>query len=85
MTPPRASVDDLPDVTDPTIRAMVLRNHEPEETWTYGGQVYVHCATCWKDWPCPSRIAAWEAEKQAFREAVRRVDREKPKRWRWWF
>jgi hypothetical protein len=73
---------DIPDVTDPTIRAMVLRNHEPEESWTVSGQVSVHCATCGRDWPCPSRNAAWEAEKQALREAIQRHTSRR--RLRWW-
>jgi len=58
---------DLPDVTDPDIRAMVLRHHQPEETWigSYGAGVVgvsVCCATCWQEWPCPSIKAAREAD-----------------------
>jgi hypothetical protein len=58
---------DLPDVTDPDIRAMVLRNHQPAETWigkseTSAALVIVRCATCWQPWPCPSILAARAAE-----------------------
>jgi hypothetical protein len=86
-----AELSDIPDVTDPDVRAMVLRNHEPEEAWTYGGRVDVHCAACCKPWPCPSRQAAWEAEKEAIRQSVLRIERPDPgrperlRRRRWWF
>jgi hypothetical protein len=63
----------LPDISDPDIRRMVLRDHEPEETWSVGGQLLsVHCGTCYHSWPCPSRQAAWKAEQSAVREALRR-------------
>ena len=57
---------DLPDVTDPDIRAMVLRDHEPEEIWLRGGDspqlLPIRCATCWQHWPCPAITAAREAD-----------------------
>jgi len=53
----------IPDVSDPDIREMVLRDHEPKEAWTLGGQlVSVHCDTCFRPWPCPSIKAARAAE-----------------------
>jgi hypothetical protein len=66
-------VTNLPDVTDPTIRAMVLRDHEPEETWSAEGRLLsVHCRTCYQHWPCPAHKAAWEAERVAMREVLDR-------------
>lgn len=58
---------DLPDVSDPDIRQMVLRNHEPEEMWignfaTGDRIVSVYCRTCWSSWPCPAVQAAREAD-----------------------
>ena len=65
----------LPDVSDPEIRRMVLTNHEPTEDWSVDGKLLsVHCGTCYQHWPCPSRQAAWEAEKQAGREVMARID-----------
>lgn len=67
--------ENVPDVSDSDIRRMVLRNHEPDETWSADGKLLsVHCAACYQSWPCPSRQAAWEAEKQAGREAMAWAD-----------
>jgi len=58
-------MNDLPDVTDPDIRAMVLRDHQPEETWIRwpaSASVSVYCGTCFGEWPCPSIKAAREYE-----------------------
>lgn len=50
---------DIPNVEDPDIRAMVLRDHQPEEVWSMGGgPLSVHCRVCWHNWPCPSIEAA---------------------------
>jgi bacterioferritin-associated ferredoxin len=52
----------IPDVSDPDIRQMVLRGHEPEELWSAEGSlVSVHCGKCFASWPCPSIQAAREA------------------------
>lgn len=49
----------IPDVTDPDILEMVLRDHAPDETWTIDGTlISVHCGACFKPWPCPSIQAA---------------------------
>jgi hypothetical protein len=49
----------IPDVSDPDIREMVLRDHEPEEFWGLGGVlISVHCEACYRPWPCPSIKAA---------------------------
>jgi len=59
------SETDVPDVSDPDIRAMVFRDHEPTEQWLGppgGRRCFVHCATCRHDWPCPSIKAAKAAE-----------------------
>jgi hypothetical protein len=60
--------EQLPDVSDPDIREMVLSNHRPYEAWKtddpkQGSELLgVICATCRKDWPCPSIQAAREAK-----------------------
>jgi hypothetical protein len=46
---------ELPDVTDPDIRAMVLRDHGSK-------LISVNCRACWQDWPCPSILVAREYE-----------------------
>jgi hypothetical protein len=52
----------LPDVSDPDVREMVLRNHEPEEAWLADGRlVSVYCRACTGVWPCPSIQAARKA------------------------
>jgi hypothetical protein len=53
-------------LTDPDVRAMARRNHQPDEMWTFGGDVMVICETCKKDWRCPTRLAldAWEREEK---------------------
>ena len=53
----------IPDVNDPDVRRMVLRDHEPSERWTVAGQlIAVHCDTCLHSWPCPSIIAARQVD-----------------------
>jgi hypothetical protein len=58
---------ELPDMTDPDIRAMVLRDHQPQETWLRWPEkavVSVYCDTCFGEWPCPSVLAAREVEER---------------------
>jgi hypothetical protein len=58
-------VTELPDVTDPDIRAMVLRDHQPEERWTLDSKlISVDCDTCFGKWPCPSILAVRQVEKR---------------------
>jgi hypothetical protein len=46
------------DLTDPLVRAMADRNHQPKEMWTYGGHLRgVHCEECMNQWPCATREA----------------------------
>lgn len=55
----------IPDVYDSDIRAMVLSNHRPEETWTVGGELLaVHCEMCGSAWPCESIRAARRVKSQ---------------------
>jgi hypothetical protein len=72
----RLAVDrgEIPDVHDGDVRAMVLRDHGPEETWVQpfsGGPeaVFVKCSRCAADWPCPSITAAREVEHSGEGEA----------------
>ncbi len=51
----------IPDISDPIIRAMVLRNHQPRETWYHRGEesyVIVACGECGQPWRCASFVAA---------------------------
>lgn len=89
---------DLPDVTDPDIRAMVLRDHQPVEWWSHDDYSEppkfrrVLCERCRQDWPCLSREAALEAEEQAAQEPLPPLfpsgesqwESEPPRRKRWW-
>jgi len=60
----------VPNVHDPDIRRMVLRNHEPHEAWTNGGELLsVRCETCGLEWPCPSIEAARTIERAKAQEA----------------
>lgn len=53
------------DLSDPLVRAMVDRNHTPEEMWTMGGELSsVSCSLCYQVWPCPSRQALREYLRQ---------------------
>lgn len=68
----RLAIDrgEIPDVFDGDVRAMVLRDHSPEETWAgtvppreKGSRLLsVACATCCTDWPCASIKAARKVE-----------------------
>lgn len=55
-----ASIDrgEIPDVADPDVRAMVLRDHEPREEWLFPHRVIVSCERCGGGWPCRSIEAA---------------------------
>lgn len=54
---------EVPDVSDPDIRRMVLDHHEPDEAWSVAGILLsVHCRTCYHPWPCPAVRAARQAE-----------------------
>jgi hypothetical protein len=56
----------LPDMTDRDVRAMVLRDHEPQDHWMMSGQLIgVYCTRCGQRWPCPSIQAARAAERAA--------------------
>jgi hypothetical protein len=55
----------IPDVSDPDVREMVLSNHRPAEALTGikdQRTVVVGCAMCFQLWPCPSIQAARAAE-----------------------
>lgn len=46
------------DLTDPRIREMADRNHQPRECWTAAGELFtVHCRCCGHRWPCETRTA----------------------------
>lgn len=46
------------DLTDPMVRAMADRDHEPEERWTLAGRLLrLSCRTCAQPWPCATRVA----------------------------
>jgi hypothetical protein len=46
------------DLTDPLVRAMADRHHQPTEVWNVGGSlVSVHCEQCGHSWPCETRQA----------------------------
>lgn len=58
------STHDL-DMGDPAIRAMAVRNHAPQDTWTVAGTlVGVFCEHCYQAWPCSTRRALddWNRE-----------------------
>lgn len=41
------------DLTDPAVRSMAERDHQPAETWTVAGTLIgVYCETCRQAWPC---------------------------------
>lgn len=44
------------DLTDPEIRRMAERNHQPDEVWAANGTlISVYCEKCGNDWPCVTR------------------------------
>lgn len=44
------------DLSDPRLREMADRNHQPSEVWSIGGDLLsVHCDCCHRSWPCPTR------------------------------
>jgi hypothetical protein len=46
------------DLSDPRVRDMAARNHQPTEVWTLGGDlISLHCEQCGHPWPCPTRQA----------------------------
>jgi hypothetical protein len=50
--------EQIPDVSDPDIRQMVLDTHGSYELRDKFRLVAVVCGVCAKDWPCPSIKAA---------------------------
>lgn len=46
------------DLTDPAVREMAERHHEPDEMWSNTGLLLsVHCRTCGHSWPCATAQA----------------------------
>jgi hypothetical protein len=57
MTAPHAPTV-VPGLTDPLVRDMAARNHQPEEQWLpMVGRVLVICGMCRQAWPCATRQA----------------------------
>jgi hypothetical protein len=46
------------DLSDPLVRKMAERHHEPAEMWSMGGSlISLHCDECHQSWPCETRRA----------------------------
>ena len=44
------------DLSDPYVREMADRHHQPEEHWFVSGDLAsVNCETCKQSWPCGTR------------------------------
>ncbi len=69
---------EIPDMSDPDIRAMVLDAHCPTDRWTVTGKLIgVVCCTCLNTWPCPSIRAARAVENKKIDTMRRNWDERK--------